>query len=284
MREQHLDLYGIEYGVMNPLSPSGKGEQKNEFSAALAFAANEFQINHWNALDARLKASLIVPYEDPDASRKEIRRRAGDRRFAHVLMLTPYRRPDGLLPLTGRSMRRPARPACRSACMCSAIAGARGHEYRLAIVLCGRDDRARLGLPPAGDELDHGRRVRGIFPQLEIRLQRGGFGCGRALGYRLDRGWQRDKSALPHLKRAPSEYLREHFWVSTQPMEEPEKPSTSPQIMEAIGYDRILFYGRISVPGISTTRSSPCCRTSAKSAAGRFMRQRAGALRLRLIS
>jgi predicted TIM-barrel fold metal-dependent hydrolase len=88
MRAQHLDLYGIEYGVMNPLSPSGQGEQNDEYSAALAFAANEFQLNHWNALDPRLKASLIVPYEDPDASRLEIRRRAGDRRFAHVLMLT----------------------------------------------------------------------------------------------------------------------------------------------------------------------------------------------------
>ena len=33
-------------------------------SAALAFAANEYQINPWNALDPRLKASLIVPYED----------------------------------------------------------------------------------------------------------------------------------------------------------------------------------------------------------------------------
>src|ERR1700756_2732184 len=88
MRQQHLDFYGIEYCVMNPLSPSGQGEQNDEFSAALAFAANEYQLNHWNAIDPRLKCSLVVPYEDPEASRTEIRRRAGDRRFAHVLMLT----------------------------------------------------------------------------------------------------------------------------------------------------------------------------------------------------
>ena len=73
---------------MNPLSPSGQGEQNDEYSAALAFACNEFQLNHWNKLDPRLKCSLVVPYEDPEASRKEIRRRSGDRRFAHVLMLT----------------------------------------------------------------------------------------------------------------------------------------------------------------------------------------------------
>ena len=38
MRQQHLDFYGIEYGVMNPLSPSGQGEQNDEYSAALASA------------------------------------------------------------------------------------------------------------------------------------------------------------------------------------------------------------------------------------------------------
>ena len=108
---------------MNPLSPSGQGEQNDEYSAALAFAANEFQLNHWNAIDPRLKASLIVPYEDPGASREEIRRRAGDRRFAHVLMLTRT------AELMGRRRYWPIYEAaceagCRSACMCSAIAAA----------------------------------------------------------------------------------------------------------------------------------------------------------------
>ena len=38
MRKQHLDLYGIDYGVMNPLRWTGQGEQNNDFSAALATA------------------------------------------------------------------------------------------------------------------------------------------------------------------------------------------------------------------------------------------------------
>ena len=99
MRQQHLDFYGIEYGVMNPLSPSGQGEQNDEYSAALAFACNEFQLNHWNALDPRLKCSLVVPYEDPEASRKEIRRRCRrpplrPRADAHA-----HQRADGPPPL-----------------------------------------------------------------------------------------------------------------------------------------------------------------------------------------
>jgi hypothetical protein len=51
------------------VAATGQGEQNDEYSAALAFAANEFQVNHWNALEPRPRASLVVPYEDPEASR-----------------------------------------------------------------------------------------------------------------------------------------------------------------------------------------------------------------------
>jgi len=81
MRQQHLDFYGIEYGVMNPLSPSGQGNQNDELSAAMAFATNEYQLENWNRREPRLKASVVIPYEDAEPSVKEINRRAGDRRF-----------------------------------------------------------------------------------------------------------------------------------------------------------------------------------------------------------
>jgi predicted TIM-barrel fold metal-dependent hydrolase len=35
--------------------------------------------------------------------------------------------------------------------------------------------------------------------------------------------------------------MREHFWVSTQPMEEPEHPADLTDIMGWIGWDRIMF-------------------------------------------
>src|SRR6516225_957403 len=90
MRQQHLDFYGIEWGIMNPLSPTGQGEQNDELSAAMAFAANEYQLEGWNRRDPRLKASVVIPYENGEMARAEIRKRAGDRRFAHVLFLSRY--------------------------------------------------------------------------------------------------------------------------------------------------------------------------------------------------
>ena len=68
-----------------------------------------------------------------------------------------------------------------------------------------------------------------------------GFGWLPALGWRLDKHWKRLRDEVPHLKRAPSEYLREHFWVSTQPMEEAENPEHLIDAMRWVGFDRILF-------------------------------------------
>jgi predicted TIM-barrel fold metal-dependent hydrolase len=49
------------------------------------------------------------------------------------------------------------------------------------------------------------------------------------------------RSEVPHLKRPPSEYAREHIFLTTQPMEEPERPDDLRDVLEWIGWDRILF-------------------------------------------
>ena len=74
MQKQHLDHYGIDFGIMNPLSPTGQGDQNPEFSAAMAAAANMWQIELFTRKDARLKSSVVVPYEDATASVAEIRK------------------------------------------------------------------------------------------------------------------------------------------------------------------------------------------------------------------
>jgi predicted TIM-barrel fold metal-dependent hydrolase len=79
------------------------------------------------------------------------------------------------------------------------------------------------------------------FPELKVVLLENGFGWMPALGWRLDKHWKRMRDEVPHLKRAPSEYLREHFWVSTQPMEEAERPEHLIDVMDWLGWDKILF-------------------------------------------
>ena len=87
MCEQLLDAYGITLGILNPLS-TGQGDQNPEFSAAMCFATNEWQKAAWTEREPRLRASVLVSYEDGEAARAEVLRRAGDPDFAQVLLLS----------------------------------------------------------------------------------------------------------------------------------------------------------------------------------------------------
>jgi predicted TIM-barrel fold metal-dependent hydrolase len=239
MRAQHLDHYGIEFGVMNPLSPSGQGEQNPEFSAALAAAMNEWQIAHMTRPEPRLKASIVVPYEDGEAARAEIHKRAGTRDYVQVFLLS--RTAEAL----GRRRYWPIYEAAVE------------HGLPVGIHVFGYSGWAmtNTGWPSFYIEemTEHATSsqalvtsfiMEGVFeryPDLKIVLIESGFAWLPALGWRLDRIWKRLKDEVPHVKRAPSEIIREHFWVSTQPMEEPEDPDHLIEVMDWIGCDRILF-------------------------------------------
>mgnify|MGYP001377393086 FL=1 len=49
------------------------------------------------------------------------------------------------------------------------------------------------------------------------------------------------RSEVPHLKRRPSEYIREHIWFTTQPLDEPGRDGDLTAIFESVGTDRIMF-------------------------------------------
>lgn len=239
MRRQHLDHYGITFGIMNPLSPSGQGDQNVELSAAMAFAANEAQLEKWNKSDPRLKASVVVPYEDGELSAIEVRRRAGDKRFAHVLFLS---RTSELLG------KRRYWPIFEAAVEAGLPVGIHVFGYSGWAM-------TNTGWPSFYIEemTEHSTSVQalvtsliieGVFerwPELKIVLIEAGFAWLPALGWRLDKAWRKLKHEVPHLKKSPSEYLRQHFWVSTQPMEEPDDPDHVIEVMNWIGMDRILF-------------------------------------------
>ena len=239
MRRQHLDFYGIEYAVMNPLSPTGQGDQNDDFSIAMAFASNEFQIEGWNRRDPRLLASVVVPYEDAEASRAEIRRRAGDRRFVHVMLRSRT------CELMGKKRYWPIYEAAVEA------------GLPIGVHVFGTSGRpaSSTGWPSfyIEDMTEHAAccqaqvtslLIEGVFeryPDLKIIMIEAGFAWLPSLGWRLDKNWKQMKDEVPHLKRAPSEYLREHIWVSTQPMEEAEEPEHLIEMMEWVGWDRFLF-------------------------------------------
>ena len=60
--------------------------------------------------------------------------------------------------------------------------------------------------------------------------------------WRLDRCWRQLRDEVPDVKRPPSESIREHFWITTQPMEEPPQKVYLEQFLEHLDMnDRLMF-------------------------------------------
>ena len=237
MCEQLLDAYGITLGILNPLS-TGQGDQNPEFSAAMCFATNEWQKAAWTEREPRLRASVLVSYEDGEASRAEIERRAGDPDFAQVLLLSRTAEP------LGQKRYWPIYEAAVEA------------GLPVGIHVFGYSGWARSGGWASyyiEEMTEHAASAQAVvaslifegvferFPDLRIVLIEAGFGWLAALGWRLDKVWARMRGEVPHVRRPPSAYLREHLWVTTQPVEEPEIRGHLQDVIEWIGPDRIMF-------------------------------------------
>jgi uncharacterized protein len=59
--------------------------------------------------------------------------------------------------------------------------------------------------------------------------------------WRMERERYPIRSELTHLKRSPMEYVRDHVWLTTQPVEEPPQSRWLDDVLRWVGMDRLLF-------------------------------------------
>ncbi|MDB5673647.1 MAG: hydrolase [Sphingomonas bacterium] len=240
MQRQHLDLLGIEHGMLTPLSPNPGVERNLDFAAALASAVNDWQLAEFTDKDKRLHPAIVVPREDPEAAVKEIERCAKDGRYAQLML-----RPHGLEPFG----RRRYWPVFEAAVAHGLPVGVHAGGY-------GAYPLTSAGWPSfyieehlattvgGGPALATSLIFEGVFdrfPDLKVVFIENGFAWIPSVGWRLDRLWERNRAEVPHVKRPPSEYLRSNCWFTTQPIEEPARPADLRQIFDWIGWDRLLF-------------------------------------------
>jgi predicted TIM-barrel fold metal-dependent hydrolase len=80
------------------------------------------------------------------------------------------------------------------------------------------------------------------FPDLKIVLIEGGFAWLPPLLWRMDRLWQRMGEEIPAVQELPSTIVRRHFWLTTQPMEEPPQRRYFRQLLDQLAMDdRLMF-------------------------------------------
>lgn len=84
--------------------------------------------------------------------------------------------------------------------------------------------------------------VFGEFPRLQIALVEACLTWSGPLQWAMDAAYEVAGNDAPQLTKRPSEYFREHFWLSTQPIEEPDDPRHLVQAIEfAQMGDRVMF-------------------------------------------
>jgi predicted TIM-barrel fold metal-dependent hydrolase len=240
VKETFLDPERVAYAILTPLG-GGQGLSNLELGAAWASAVNDWQSAEWLDVDDRYRASIQIAAEDPPSAVAEIRRVARDKRYVQVQFSGRPHEP------MGRRKYWPIYEACAEHGL-HVMSHAFG-SYGQPITGTGWpsfyvDDH--VGPAQAIQANIISMVVEGVFerfPTVNLVSAENGFAWLPSLCWRLDSAWQTLKAEAPHLRRAPSEYVRDHVFVCTQPMEEPHKPGYFHQLLGHFGpsIDRIVF-------------------------------------------
>lgn len=212
---------GVDFAINIPVGEFFCPLVDPDLNAALSSAANEWQSSTWLGSftgHERYRGSISVAVNNVSSAIREIDKWAGDPRFVQVLV------PHHAGAAYGSPQFDPIWAAATAHQLPVAIHSNVGLEaYQTPVGVIQRyPEYNGIGHPLflaqhlvsliAGGTFDR-------FPTLRIVFVEGGFSLYAPLVTRLERAAER----LAHLKRRPSEYVRDHIRFSSQPVEEPEE-------------------------------------------------------------
>jgi predicted TIM-barrel fold metal-dependent hydrolase len=244
MRAQLLDQWNIEYAVLNPSYHGVAWISNPHLASALATAVNHWTADHWLDRDRRFRASIIVAPQNPEAAAQEIDRAAKHHSgFVQILI------PSGSEAPYGKDRYRPIHEA------------AARHGFPLGIHLGMATDTTPPPSPVgwfsyylemhavSGTLAAMSHTVslvcEGVFkrfPTLKVVLIECGMSWVPTVMWRLDKDWKGLRHEVPWVDRKPSEFIREHFHCSTQPVEEPDDPEYLQQVIDMVGNEKFYLF------------------------------------------
>jgi len=244
LRTQLIDAYGIAHAVLLPRAFCNLHPDP-DFGTAIAAAFNDWVADTWLGRynhDGVFKGSITIAHQDPHAAANEIERWAGHPHFVQVMTDSGARAPFG------QRQYYPMYEACARNGLPFAIhpgtdgmginvqpsPGYPTHyiEWHTCLSLAFQAHLVSL--------LTEGVFER--FPNFKVVLTEGGVSWLPALMWRLDAEYKALRMEVPWLKRMPSEYLRDHVRISSQPLERPEKTQHLLQILEMMDAEHILMF------------------------------------------
>ncbi|TBL78501.1 amidohydrolase family protein [Paenibacillus thalictri] len=244
MLKHHFEKWGIDYGILTGSGILGVSLNPDpDFGNAVASAYNDWLVDNWLAVSPVYKGSILINHADPQAAAKEIDRMAKNKDMVQIIMCS------GSRMLYGQRFFHPIYEAAERNGLPVAV-----HP--------GTEGRGIAGAPtPSGyptkyiewhnilptNYMAHVNSLvcEGVFekfPGLKFIAIEGGIAWAPHLMWRMDKNYKALRDQVPWLKKLPSEYIRQHVYFTTQPIEEPDKPDQLNQIFDMIGADtNILF-------------------------------------------
>lgn len=245
--EQVVDLYDMSALVLTCpqvyIVMSGEVNMPHEMATALCRAYNDVLAYTWCDHDDRFRASITVA-RDISGAEREIERCMSEHsdKFVQVLMS-----PTGANPV-GSPRYWPIFEAYRAYGIPLGFhVSGMGRQPTGAgrLNFCGETHAAFVVLPLSMMPSFVFEGVFDRFPKLKITALELGWDWVVTYSWRLDAVYHKHRDDLPHLSKRPSEYLKEHFWFSTQSLEEPERPDMTEDVFrmfEEAGFaDRLMF-------------------------------------------
>lgn len=239
LQEQVLDGWPVEIGILN-CSYRVASVHNEDLAASLATAINQWQVDAWLTQEPRLRASIVVPSQNPELAAQEIARWGEHPGFVQVVL--PVR---SLMPYGKRHYDPIYRAADRYGLVVGIqYGGGEGHpstpagwpstylEEMAGMVQVFQSQVISLIIEGVFDR----------FPDLRVTLIEGGFTWLPSLMWRTDKEWKGLRHNTPWVKRPPSEYMREHIRLTVQPVDAPPDAAYLLQILEQIESDEMLLF------------------------------------------
>jgi predicted TIM-barrel fold metal-dependent hydrolase len=238
----------------------------------LANAVNRWIEAEWLTQDARLLGSAVVAPQYADAAVEEVRRVATNSRYVEVLVPARAAEPYGA---------RRYWPIWRAA-----------EESGLAVAIT---FGGLTGTPPtpvnwlatffedyAFASQAFAAHVNslvfsGIFdecPNLRFVLSESGWTWMPAVMWRMDWEWRAGHREVPWIVEPPSDYIRRHFRLTTQPTDAPAGSSRIRELADALGGAEMLMFGS-DAPHLYESKPSALLTHFSAEEQGRLVRSNA---------
>jgi len=239
MQHQALDHFGLRYAICNCLY-GAQAAYNEHIGVALCRAINDWIRAEWLDRDKRLRASILLPVQNPDAAVEEIERLAPDKRFVQVLVLAMNE-----LPL-GRKYYWPIYKAAERFGLPVGIHAGSMHRH----------PPTQTGYPSylIEDYVTHSQGfasqltslvAEGVFlkfPALRVVLLESGVTWLPPMMWRFSKDWRGIRTEVPWVKSAPAEIIREHVRLTVQPFDAPPDPKDVERIIDQLGSDEMLLF------------------------------------------